>query len=326
MTRSFTRPRRVLVLSLGVALLAAAAPVLAQPGLPESTAEGSFPAQPGVLVAPGLDVAEPDENQPSFGPQHRAQVVGPSGMAFETAPNTFSYYRIIGTAFQPRKSSSDYDYSTNGCMSQIAGSDFRFQAPLLLPDGAVIKYLRIYFLDTAATDMTAWITRYEPGQANLDLTGVQSTGTGGYGTTLSPAIAQVVDTATYAYVLTWATSVLGATNQICGVRVAYYAPDTLSLSVVPETVAAGGTVTVVWTGIPSPHSTDWIGLYKIGAANTAFLAWKYVSCSTTPGGAAAAGTCAFTIPGSLMPGSYELRLLASDGYTVLVTSNGLTVN
>ena len=222
MTRSFTRPRRMLVLSLGIALLAAAAPVLAGPGLPESTGEGvASPAQPGVLTAPNLDVAEPDENQPSSG----AQVVGPNGMPLATVLSTsFSYYKIIGTGFQPRESTSTYGYTTNGCMYQAAGSVFRFQAPLQLPDGAALKFVRIYYIDTAATDMTVWLTRYEPGQANLDLTSVMSTGSGGFGTALSPEITQIVDTATYAYVLTWGTSVLGSTNQICGVRVAYFAP------------------------------------------------------------------------------------------------------
>ena len=95
---------------------------------------------------------------------------------------------------------------------------------MIIPEDSEIKYVRIYFLDTAATDMTVWLTRYEPGQANLDLTSVQSSGSAGYGTVLSPLITQTVDMATYAYVLTWGTGVASSAHQICGVRVAYYAP------------------------------------------------------------------------------------------------------
>jgi hypothetical protein len=145
------------------------------------------------------------------------------------APNqlnqSFSYYKVIGTSFQPRMSTSTYGYTSNGCMYQNGGSDLRFQAPLILPEGSEIKYVRIYYQDTVAQDMTVWLTRYEPGQANLDLVSVQSSGSSGYGTTLSSLITQTVDLATYAYVLTWGTGTATSGNQICGVRVAYYAPS-----------------------------------------------------------------------------------------------------
>ena len=139
----------------------------------------------------------------------------------------FTYYKFIGTTFQPRESTSTYAYTSNGCMYQNGGTSFRFQAPLLIPEDSEIKYIRIYYLDTAATDMTVWLTRYEPGQANLDLLSVTSTGSGGYGTILSSLITQTVDMGTYAYVLTWGTSVATSAIQICGVRVAYYAPPSV---------------------------------------------------------------------------------------------------
>ena len=137
---------------------------------------------------------------------------------------SFSYLKLIGTAFQPRESTSTYAYTSNGCIYQNAGPTMRFQHSLVLPEDSEIKYVRIYYLDTAATDMTVWLTRYEPGQANLDLVSVQSTGSSGYGTVLSALITQTVDMATYAYVLTWGTGVNSSAHQICGVRVAYYAP------------------------------------------------------------------------------------------------------
>ena len=77
--------------------------------------------------------------------------------------------------------------------------------------------------------------------------------------------------------------------------------------------------------LAAPTSTDWIGLSAQGAANTSFVAWMYVSCSTTPGAPAAAGSCPFTIPSTVTPGTYELRLFSNDGYTRLATSNPLTV-
>src|SRR5262245_66251631 len=46
----------------------------------------------------------------------------------------------------------------------------------------------------------------------------------------------------------------------------------------------------------------------------------YVSCSQSPGAARAAGSCPFSLSSALTPGSYELRLLANNGYTQLATS------
>jgi len=98
-----------------------------------------------------------------------------------------------------------------------------------------------------------------------------------------------------------------------------------SLTVAPSSTTAGAAVTATWSGIASPSTTDWIGLYTPGASDTAYVAWIYVSCSQTAGAAAAAGACSFVIPSSTSPGTYELRLLANNGYTRLAKSNALTV-
>src|SRR5207237_910211 len=98
-----------------------------------------------------------------------------------------------------------------------------------------------------------------------------------------------------------------------------------SLGVSPTIVSPGGSVTATWSGTASPSTADWIGLYASGAADTAYLAWIYVSCSKTPGAASVGGSCAFAIPSTLAAGGYELRLLSNNGYARLATSNALTV-
>jgi serine protease len=103
------------------------------------------------------------------------------------------------------------------------------------------------------------------------------------------------------------------------------APPSPTLSVTPTSVASGGTVTADWTGISTPTPRDWIGLYVAGSAGNSSIDWMYVSCSKSPAAARAAGSCAFTLPASLAPGSYELRLLANDGYVRVVTSAPFTV-
>jgi len=98
-----------------------------------------------------------------------------------------------------------------------------------------------------------------------------------------------------------------------------------SLSVTPASVARGGAVTATWSGIAAPRSRDWIGLYVPSAPPTAFIEWIYVSCSKAPVAARAAGSCLFNLPATLTPGSYQLRLLADDGYTELSVGNAFTV-
>ena len=92
-----------------------------------------------------------------------------------------------------------------------------------------------------------------------------------------------------------------------------------------DVIRAGRSIVARWRGIPAPTSTDWIGLYLPGSPNTAFIDWIYVSCSKTPSNPDRRGSCDFPIPASLAPGTYELRLLANDGFMRLASSDGFLV-
>jgi hypothetical protein len=138
----------------------------------------------------------------------------------------FSYYRLVGTAFNPRTSTTTFAYNFNGCIYESGETDNRFMVPVLIPDGSVIKFLRVYYDDTSAgSNLTFWLTRYQPGVTSEDLTSVSSAGRGGYGTTLSPEITHTVDLNSWAYTIIVAPNANAATNSICGIRVAYYAPS-----------------------------------------------------------------------------------------------------
>jgi hypothetical protein len=74
-------------------------------------------------------------------------------------------------------------------------------------------------------------------------------------------------------------------------------------------------VTGSWSGIPSPTTKDWVGLYPAGTLeDTKYLTWEY-----TDGGAN--GTRSLTIPAGAAPGTYELRLFSNNGYTRLAASD-----
>jgi chitodextrinase len=98
-----------------------------------------------------------------------------------------------------------------------------------------------------------------------------------------------------------------------------------TLTATPGSIPGGGTITATWSGIASPRSTSWIGLYRRGAANTSYIYWMYVSCSQkTPGQPRPSGSCPLRVASSLPPGTYELRLF-NEGYKAIATSNGFTL-
>ncbi len=137
---------------------------------------------------------------------------------------SFSYFHVLGATLKPRDSANSYVYAFNGCIYVSAGALGRLQFPVTIPDGSTVKYLRIYYNDTAvADDLTAWLTQYSPGQSSTDLTSISSSGSAGFGTALSAEITHVVDNQlNYTINVGWGAN--NSTQQICGVRVAYYAP------------------------------------------------------------------------------------------------------
>ncbi len=103
------------------------------------------------------------------------------------------------------------------------------------------------------------------------------------------------------------------------------------VSTTATSIAAGGSVTVSWSGVAEPTVTDWIGLYVAGDSSpTNYVSWIYTS-STTCGQSAgptplASGSCTFTIPASATPGTYNVRLFPNNVYSpLLATSSSFTV-
>jgi hypothetical protein len=89
-------------------------------------------------------------------------------------------------------------------------------------------------------------------------------------------------------------------------------------------LAAGGSLTVSWSGVTSPTPNDWIGVFRPGAPNDAYLDFAWTSsCTKTAGAARSSGSCAFSMPST--PGTYELRLLANQSTTRLATTGPVTV-
>jgi inosine-uridine nucleoside N-ribohydrolase len=101
-------------------------------------------------------------------------------------------------------------------------------------------------------------------------------------------------------------------------------PSPATLSVSSTTIKKGQKLTVSWSGVVGPSTTDWVSLYFQGAPNSQTLWWVYTSnCTQKPARAArASGSCTLTVKNV---GTYEIRLFANNGYTQLATSPLITV-
>ncbi|HEY7065845.1 MAG TPA: RHS repeat-associated core domain-containing protein [Chloroflexota bacterium] len=93
-----------------------------------------------------------------------------------------------------------------------------------------------------------------------------------------------------------------------------------SLSVRPAIIPQGGTLSANWTGIPTPTTSDWLGVYVPGAANSP------IPTPTVLTTGQASGAVSVPLSASLAPGTYELRLFNGAGTTSrLAVSNSFVV-
>ncbi|MGC8879154.1 MAG: hypothetical protein ACP5R2_08015 [Anaerolineae bacterium] len=135
----------------------------------------------------------------------------------------FYYRHVAGSALRPRNSSSWNSSGNGGCIYAGVGSEV-FNIHLEVPQGSRVDYLRIYYYDTSTNNSQAWITRYDDVGGYSDRTSVSSSGSGGYGTTVSGYLGEVFDYANYSYVLNWRPNQSGSSMLLCGLRVAYRLP------------------------------------------------------------------------------------------------------
>lgn len=139
----------------------------------------------------------------------------PAGIdALDAAPvQTYdSYLRIAGSALKPRESNVDWTGSGGGgCIYASAGSTYAvFNTPVYLPQGATVKYLRMYYNDTNATlNSSAWFTVYDLYGSIASEYGASSFGSTGNGYATTSEFTHTVDYLNYAYVVNWRSYDLG---------------------------------------------------------------------------------------------------------------------
>ncbi|MBA2736966.1 MAG: hypothetical protein H0U50_09305, partial [Pyrinomonadaceae bacterium] len=111
------------------------------------------------------------------------------------------------------------------------------------------------------------------------------------------------------------TGTITIAGQTFTVQQAGSTANTYTLVASPTTLVPGGQLTVNFTA-SNGAATDWVALFKVGAANSQYIVWNYTNGLT-------AGS--YTVTAPVEPGQYEFRYMLSNTYTSVATSNAVTV-
>jgi hypothetical protein len=162
------------------------------------------------------------------------------------------------------------------------------------------------------------------GAVSLAASGLPDGATAGFNPTAPTASSTLTITTTasvaagtYPFTITGASGSLA--HSVAATLVVQAAPTGPTLGVSPTSSRRGTNVTVTWSGVTSPTSSDWIGIFPPGAANSSYLSYEYDSTCRSGhiSTARSSGSCSFRLPNQA--GTYELRLMANNGFTPIVT-------
>ncbi len=92
------------------------------------------------------------------------------------------------------------------------------------------------------------------------------------------------------------------------------------LGVTSAPAVKGQSITTKWSGIATPTTLDWVGIYAVGSNDFAYLDWAY-----TNGGNSGTVNVTLSHPTLVAGNSYEARLYANDGYTLIAKSPPFTL-
>jgi len=99
---------------------------------------------------------------------------------------------------------------------------------------------------------------------------------------------------------------------------------TPTVTITTATVTTGGTLVFTVSDGPA-HATDWVGLFPAGAADNAYVNWMYLNGQkTAPAAGISNAALQFAAPAT--PGTYNIRLFASNTLVKLATSGTVTVS
>lgn len=151
-----------------------------------------------------------------------------SNQVDQTTGSLYEYLWIVGSAFHPLDNTTTYAYPGKGCISKTGGTSNLFAHKAVLPQGAEVRYLRLYYYDaSSSSSVIAFLTTYDAvGNFNERISIASEDRIDGYGTTLSTELSYEVDHFnTSINVVANLGDANNNTLKFCGVRIAYYPPS-----------------------------------------------------------------------------------------------------
>lgn len=163
----------------------------------------------------------------------RVESPGPVEDKLDAAQAGIQYLHLSGSSFIQMYSDVEYTYYSGGCVYHSAGSAAHtfMNLGLILPAGARINSMRFYYYDTSATDSTLRLRQMNDGDEWVDVTTLNSTGTGGLSYRSISGLDYLVDYTNYSYVLQYQGNVIGNTMRFCGVRIGYTPPGVFGVAI-----------------------------------------------------------------------------------------------
>lgn len=153
------------------------------------------------------------------------------------APDALISWRVTGSALKPRENDVSYTVNGNGSCVYVTAGDAStvWNITPMLPQGAVVDTLRMYYYDTSGSNSSAWFTIYDLYGAIVQEFSVSTSDNGGNSFNDSAQINHTVDYSVYSYLLNWRPSVTGSTMQLCGFRI-FYTPPFFAAGFLPAVV------------------------------------------------------------------------------------------
>ena len=142
--------------------------------------------------------------------------------------------RIPAIAFRPINSSTNTEYYTWGSMYASSNATGYWDAPVYLPQGAVVTSVRMYYYNTNATTTCYALFGYfdfatERGSFPGNWS---STGSSGLGYNDSAPINHTIDNTKYGYMVGWSPHVADSTMRLEGFQI-FYTPPPGRAAVIP---------------------------------------------------------------------------------------------
>jgi hypothetical protein len=129
--------------------------------------------------------------------------------------------RIVGNVLRPTSSITGFT-PIGGCAYATSNAQINWNTGLYLPQGALIRQVRMYFYDTSSDfNSLAWLLVHDLYGDLVSFHQVASSGNFGFSFNDTAIIDHSVDHTLYSYSLIWRPVITGDTMRLCGFRIFY---------------------------------------------------------------------------------------------------------